>query len=224
MTTPIQRLTKILRLEAEKHQDQAVVSGLASYAATWTREAEPAFGPQASDWVKEIAERLRTYSALPNTAARREALSALIDVLNRGPEVATQSEPPSPRHTVERPKSGPRPARSAAPRATLDSPITDLRGIGPKRAQSMARLGLSTIRDMLYFLPRRYDDYSQLKAINRLRYGEEVTIIARVREAELRSSRAGRPIFRAILTDGTGSIDATWFNQPYLARSIRPGQ
>jgi ATP-dependent DNA helicase RecG len=88
----------------------------------------------------------------------------------------------------------------------------------------MARLGLSTIRDMLYFLPRRYDDYSQLKAINRLRYGEEVTIIARVREAELRSSRAGRPIFRAILTDGTGSIDATWFNQPYLARSIRPGQ
>ncbi|MGD2176823.1 MAG: ATP-dependent DNA helicase RecG, partial [Anaerolineae bacterium] len=224
MTTPTEKLLKILRLEAEKHQDQAVVGGLASYAGTWAREAESVFAPEASDWVKEIAERLRTYSDLPDTTARRKALAALTDVINRGPEPATQSQQPSPKRVVEKPKKQPHPSESPKRRADLDSPVTALRGVGPKRAERLARLGLSTIRDMLYFLPRRYDDYSRLKSINRLEYGEDVTIIARVREAEVYRTRAGRPIFKAVLTDGTGSVEATWFNQPFLANSIKPGQ
>jgi ATP-dependent DNA helicase RecG len=110
------------------------------------------------------------------------------------------------------------------PRADLDSPVTVLHGVGPKRAERLARLGLHTIRDMLYFLPRRYNDYSRLKPINRLQYGEEVTIIARVREAAVHKTRAGRQIFKALLGDGTGSVEVTWFNQAYLANKIKPGQ
>ncbi len=77
---------------------------------------------------------------------------------------------------------------------------------------------------MLYLFPRRHDDYSQLKPINRLEYGEEVTIIARVVNSNARDTRRGGSIFQANLSDGTGVIQATWFNQPYLRDRITPGQ
>lgn len=232
MTTPIEKLTKILRLEAEKHQDRAVVGGLASYADTWIQEAQRAFDSGAADWIREIAERLATYSALPDTAARRKALAALRhvvedgapDAVERGSAPPASSEASSGRwaRPSRRESSGPR--RSTWDRTNLDSPITDVRGIGPKRSERLQGLGVHTIRDLLYFLPRRYDDYSKLTPINRLEVGEQVTIIARVEKAHLRKTRAGAPIFKAVLTDGTGSLSVTWFNQPYLVNEIKPGR
>ncbi|MFO7742497.1 MAG: ATP-dependent DNA helicase RecG, partial [Anaerolineae bacterium] len=220
MTTPVTKLTKILDLEAEKYRDQAVVGGLASYVPTWTQEARRAFGPKAGDWIDEIAGRLRTYSALPDTAARREALVTLRDVLNRGPARAEPAPDQAPKPAVKPSEPSPPPRQPP----DLESPITVVRGIGPKRSQRLQRLGVHTIRDLLYFLPRRYDDYSQLLPINRLKYGQEVTIIARVKKAYTRDTRGGRSIFKAILTDGTGSVEVTWFNQPYLANQIKQGQ
>ncbi|MCS7281814.1 MAG: ATP-dependent DNA helicase RecG [Anaerolineae bacterium] len=125
--------------------------------------------------------------------------------------------PPRPRP----PKPAPPPPMEEPP--GLKAPVTTIRGVGKKQAERLARLGIRTVRDILYFFPRRYDDYSNLKPINRLEYGEEVTVVARVWEAGKRESRSGMPIFKAILTDGTGFIEATWFNQPHLAERIRPG-
>ncbi len=223
MTTPIEKLIKILRLEAEKYKDQAVVGGLTSYADTWTQEAHRAFGSGASDWIEEIAERLRTYSELPDVSAREKALALLQDVAQRGPTPAETSESPSqrPARSAERSSRG---SRSDSEQPDLDSPVTAVHGIGPKRSERLNRLGVHTIRGLLYFLPRRYDDYSRLVPINRLEYGEEVTIIARVEKAYTRKTRGGGTIFKAVLSDGTGSVEVTWFNQPYLANSIKPGQ
>jgi ATP-dependent DNA helicase RecG len=221
MTEPVKKLMKILRLEAEKHKDQAVVGGLASYAGTWLREAGRAFGPEASDWVQEVAERLQTYSELPDSTARRDALTALQAVIRQGARGNERVEQAS---TPERSKGrsgGSKPRRA---QADLNSPISALRGIGPKRMERLGRLGIHTIRDILTFLPRRYDDYSQLKPINRLEYGEEVTVIGKVREARLYKTRGGQPIFKATLADGTGIVEVTWFNQPYLANQIKGGQ
>ncbi len=131
--------------------------------------------------------------------------------------------PPIRPGAVAPPPPRPRPVPTEEPPG-LKAPLTAIRGVGAKQAERLARLGLRTIRDVLYFFPRRYDDYSSLKPINRLEYGEEVTIIARVWEAGTRESRGGMPIFKAILTDGTGFIEATWFNQPFLSERIRPGQ
>ncbi len=139
------------------------------------------------------------------------------------PTPAVPSAPPSwPRAAVAPERRPPPPPMEEPP--GLKAPLTAIRGVGAKQAERLARLGLRTIRDVLYFFPRRYDDYSCLKPINRLEYGEEVTIIARVWEAGTRESRSGMPIFKAILTDGTGFIEATWFNQPFLSERIRPGQ
>ncbi len=223
-TKPVEKLIKILELEAEKHQDQAVVGGLASYAETWTQEAQVAFGPDASAWIEEIAERLRTYSDLPDATARREAFIVLQGVVRRRPSRPEPAQSSSQKKSPPRSKRRTRQTTSSSERPGLDSPITELHGIGPKRSERFARLGIHTVRDMLTFLPRRYDDYSQLKPINRLTYGEEVTIIARVREANLRKTRSGQPIFKATLADGTGAVEVTWFNQPYLANKIKPGQ
>ncbi len=250
MTTPIDKLTKILRLETEKYKDQAVVGGLKRYTNTWLQEARAAYGPEAAKWIKEIGNRLRAYSSLPNPTARREALTTLFQMLktppprSRGKEEreqereippATTTTPPSaqsrPRRddragSAHRPSPSPAPpARTRRSRRTgLDSPVTVLQGVGPRQAERLSRLGIHTIRDMLYCFPRRHDDYSQLKTINRLEYGEEVTIIAQVWDAGARKTRGGGSLFKATLSDGTGFIEVTWFNQPYLANRIKRGQ
>jgi len=241
MTTPTEKLTKILHLEAEKYQDRAVFGGLARYADTWSREAEAAFGPEAADWIQEVADRLCTYSDLPEPAARQEAVAALLETLRAAPPfLPPQQEEegkaiPTPRAPAE---TSPAPAPSTPPRAKpaptppaavhtrtgLDSPITALQGVGPKQARRLAKLGIHSIRDMIYLFPRRHDDYSQLKPINRIEYGEEVTIIARVWDAGVRETRGGGTLFKATLSDDTGFIEVTWFNQPYLADKIKPGQ
>ncbi len=223
-STPVEKLIKILHLEAEKHQDRAVVGGLASYADTWIQQARRAFGTDAVEWIDEIAVRLRTYSDLPDTNARGKALTALRHTVERGPASLESSQPWS-TSSVSSASGEPRVQdKPTKEHPELDSPIIAVRGVGPERARRLKRLGVHTIRDLLCFLPRRYEDYSQLVPINRLQFGEQVTIIARVHKAYVRQTRGGAAVFKAVLTDGTGSVEVTWFNQAYLANEIKPGR
>jgi len=119
-----------------------------------------------------------------------------------------------------------RPSREAQPdlsNAGLDSLVTKLPGIKEAMAKKLANLGVRTIGDFLNLYPRRYDDYRSLKPINQLQYGEEVTVIAQVWETRQRDSRNRRPIVTSTLSDGTATIEVTWFNQPWLAQKLRPG-
>ncbi len=221
MNRAVDQLAKILRLEAERHQDRAVVGGLASYAETWAQEAKEEFGPRCSDWIGEVAVRLRTYGDLPDAATRRKALASLRQLLEERP---VDSEPSAPSPTASPRQRSPRSKADRGEHPELDSPVTEARGVGPKRSARLMRLGVRTIRDLLYFLPRRYEDYSQLVPINRLQLDEQVTIIAQVKRAQLRQTRGGAPMFKAVLSDGTGTVQVTWFNQPYLANEIKPGR
>jgi ATP-dependent DNA helicase RecG len=122
---------------------------------------------------------------------------------------------------VSRAQASPPPAGPAA----LGAPLTTISGIGPKSAETLARLGLETLGDLLWYLPRRYDDYSQLKTINRLWYGEEVTIIGTVQEIHLRPIRGGSlKLIDAVVSDGSGALRVTWFNQPWIAQQLTPGR
>lgn len=87
----------------------------------------------------------------------------------------------------------------------------------------MNRLGAETILDLLYLFPRRYDDYTLLKPINKLQYGEQVTVIGTIWQTKVRRSRTNQAIIESIVNDGTGSIQVTWFNQPWLADQLRAG-
>jgi ATP-dependent DNA helicase RecG len=121
-------------------------------------------------------------------------------------------------------KRAPRKARpSAVIPSGLDASVTSLRGVGPRMADRLEKLGVRTIQDMLELFPRRYVDYSALKPINRLTYGETVTIIGTVQETRVQSSRGGRKLIHSIIGDGTATIRCTWFNQPWLANKLRAG-
>ena len=105
----------------------------------------------------------------------------------------------------------------------LEKPVTALKGVGQKIAEKLNKLGAETILDLLYLFPRRYDDYTLLKPINKLQYGEQVTIIGTIWQTKVRRSRTNQPITESIVNDGTGSIQATWFNQPWLAEQLPAG-
>ena len=88
----------------------------------------------------------------------------------------------------------------------------------------LSRLGLNNLGDMLYNFPRRYDDYSQLKPIRDVFYGQQVTVIGTVTTIDSRQLRGGKKsIVEVIINDGTAGLRLTWFNQPWLANRIKVG-
>jgi ATP-dependent DNA helicase RecG len=105
----------------------------------------------------------------------------------------------------------------------LEAPVAVMPGIGGKRSEILERLGVTTIGDFLHHYPRRYEDYSKLKTIDRLVYGERVSLLATVWEAGGRMTHTGTYVFRAILSDTTGTLEVTWFNQRFLEGRLRPG-
>ncbi|KPK89642.1 MAG: hypothetical protein AMJ88_17300, partial [Anaerolineae bacterium SM23_ 63] len=126
------------------------------------------------------------------------------------------------RTEAEEPKKIVKPSE---PPAAMEAPLTTIAGIGPKSAKTLRKLNLETLGDLLWHLPRRYDDYSQLKTINRLWYGEEVTVIGTVEDIQVRTVRSGRmKLIEAVISDGSGSLRATWFNQPWITDKLRPGR
>ena len=111
------------------------------------------------------------------------------------------------------------------PPIAVTAPLTTVQGIGPKSAKTLSKLNLENLGDLLWHLPRRYDDYSQLETINRLWYGQDVTVIGTVEKIEMRVVRGGRmKLTEAVVSDGTGSLRVTWFNQPWIASKLKPGQ
>jgi ATP-dependent DNA helicase RecG len=133
-------------------------------------------------------------------------------------EINIAPEKPAPAPTPR-----PRQATVDFAQAGLNSSVTKLPGIKQAMARKLANLGVYAINDFLTLYPRRYDDYRSLKPINRLQYGEEVTIIAQVWKTRRWDSRDGRPLVTATLSDGTATIEVTWFNQPWLINKLRPG-
>ncbi|HSF82698.1 MAG TPA: ATP-dependent DNA helicase RecG [Anaerolineales bacterium] len=255
MKQSLDKLSKILKLEAERGFDnRAVVGGLNRILDTWELEARLDGLPD--DLIEAIGARLRDYPGLSETS-RSEALQGLWRRLQRegiseplpkpaaSPEKENQSaraekvetasipdrqaaavksvEPEKP------PQVSPTPETPAAKEielepAALNASVTVLQNVGPKHAHTLSRLGLLTLRDMLYYFPRRYDDYASLMPINRLSYGEEVTVIGTVQSVTSRPIRSGQlQIVEAVVNDGTGAMRITWFNQPWVAKRLRSG-
>jgi ATP-dependent DNA helicase RecG len=106
----------------------------------------------------------------------------------------------------------------------LDKPVQFLRSVGPKRGDLLKKLGLLTARDVLYHLPRRYEDASTITPVGRLEPGMEATIIGRVFAKGVLPTRKGLRIFQAVVKGWDGQhIECSWVGQPHLDRWIRKG-
>ncbi len=102
--------------------------------------------------------------------------------------------------------------------------VDTIKGIGPHKAEVLQKVGVETVNDLLFYLPRRYDDYTQLLPIARLQPNQIVTVIGTVRSTEVRIAAGGRKDFYMTIDDGTAPMPVTFFGQHWLIRQIRPDQ
>jgi ATP-dependent DNA helicase RecG len=106
------------------------------------------------------------------------------------------------------------------PDRSLQDSAQFLKGVGPKNAPAFQRLGLQTVGDVLFHLPRRYEDRRNLPKIRDLKPGEFATVKGRIIDVDARPLKRGMVILRAVLNDRSGSVALTWFNQPWIARKL----
>jgi ATP-dependent DNA helicase RecG len=100
-----------------------------------------------------------------------------------------------------------------------------LKGVGPARAELLRRLGLTTIRDVLFHFPRSYEDLTDMRPITGLSAGSLQTAHGEVVEIAGRHLADGRALVSVVLSDdGKHCLEGVWFNQPYAARLFRYGQ
>ena len=105
----------------------------------------------------------------------------------------------------------------------LEAQLETLPGVGPTLKKRLAKLGLERVGDLLEHRPRRYERPAPQKRISELFGDEEVLIEGEVLRASLRRGRGRLQILTAQVSDGTGQISATWFNQPWLKDKLTPG-
>ncbi len=104
------------------------------------------------------------------------------------------------------------------------TPIQFLKGVGPKRATALQRLGVRTVGDLLYHVPHRYLDATTVTPLARARVGEDVTCVGRVESTGVLPTRRGLRVFHAVLKDDSGRLECAWPGQPFLERQIKVGQ
>lgn len=104
----------------------------------------------------------------------------------------------------------------------LDSRVSNLKGVGPVVEKGLHTLGIRTVQDLLQYWPRRWDDFSTISKINTMKPGR-VAVLCKVLALDVRRSARQRrlTITEAVLTDGTGTIKAVWFNQPFLLNTLK---
>ncbi|UCD36507.1 MAG: ATP-dependent DNA helicase RecG [Nitrospiraceae bacterium] len=111
------------------------------------------------------------------------------------------------------------------PRTGKDTPVQYIKGVGPARARLLRRLGIETLEDMLFFFPWRYEDRKNLRKIGSLGFGTLETTLCEVVSSEtITTPRKKMKIFELTVTDGSGTLRAKWFNQPYLQKYFEKGQ
>ncbi len=106
----------------------------------------------------------------------------------------------------------------------LNSLVTAVPKIGPKYKTLLEKLGIKTIRDLLYHFPFRYDDLSQTKPIVELVLNDVVTITAALDSADNIFTRNRKKITKAMFSDETGKISAIWFNMHYIKKNLLVGE
>ena len=236
---PATTLLKILRQEEKRGFDDGAVSGgldgflrgaltklegggpLLRLVAALPRAGYASLSAeQRADWARGVRRALDQAASRPPAEGRSAPGAA------RGPAAKPAGASKAPLASARRAassKSTPRPAQRAAMGDPLTQPVTSLSPIRAPTREKLERLGVSTIEDMLWYLPHRHVDFTNVKQIAELVMGETATVIGTVRKSRVAFMRGRRRATEATIADESGSIRAMWFNQPYLARQLPEG-
>ncbi len=223
-------LERMLLNEQKKCDDHIVIGGLENLITKWCREHNGSDDAEQTQRVNNLQLAMQGYAAAtPDTRYDMitRALAAIhADATNSPDDAPTNADFDDEEEETPAPQAKPRRAvtPAAPPSYGLDASIARLQSVGPAHAKKLQRLGIYTVHDLLFHFPRRYDDYSKLKTISELVYGEEVTLIVTVCESKTREVRGGLKITTVVLSDLTGTIQATFFNQPWLQTQFKSGR
>jgi ATP-dependent DNA helicase RecG len=107
----------------------------------------------------------------------------------------------------------------------MDTPIQFCKGVGPKRATLLKKVGIFTVEDALFYLPWRYEDRGNLKKIGRLTYGSYETVMGEVVSADvITTRRRWVKIFELVIKDTSGLLMGSWYNQAFMQKLFKVGQ
>ena len=234
------RLRNLLNLEIQtRWRERAFAGGVAAFCERWAADARAdAVQPGL---LQEILERLSRYADAEGDE-RARLLNSLLDLLDELPPTDPALK------NVDRVGRGPgRQPEAAATGGQVDAeskaehqpspqsdardlpdvsgqPITDLKGIGAKRAEQYARLGIETIGDLIWHLPHRYDDFSRVRLIADVEEGESLSVVANLRGFSTRRFAYKKEILKGVFSDGSGTIRTTWWNQSWLKNRLTTGK
>ncbi|MFC1860887.1 ATP-dependent DNA helicase RecG [Chloroflexota bacterium] len=226
MSVNIESLYKVLDLEKKKGcLNSAVIGGLDRFLCNWSDKViHSVTNPELLDRFYKLHLIKPDYASLTPQQRHNWIDNVLLFLANIEHMEAEDSD--------KNPKSKSRkPARTLPGKTTitnelgiipdqsLDSSITVVKGINASLAKKLEKLGVLTIRDLLYFFPNRHLDYSQKILISQLTEGEEQTIVANVWQAN-EIFLGGRRSTEAIVGDESGNVRAVWFNNPYMSKTL----
>lgn len=253
MQPSLEKLRKFFRLEhSNGYADTAVIGGLENILSFWEGEARS--DGIAEEIIHAVTTILHNYGGQDPETRAGALKSLWQQVTDKYPELAgekkepvVRSIPPHRAASVQENKRG-ESAAGSSQRSTpatrtvpgradthpggntskrpiaLNAALTVLAGVGPKHAAMLSRLGMNTLGDMLYNFPRRHEDYSALKPIRDIFYGQQVTVIGEVVSVNSRELRGGKmTIIEVVINDGTAGLRLTWFNQPWLTNRLKAG-
>ncbi len=105
-----------------------------------------------------------------------------------------------------------------------DSPVQYIKGVGPKISQMLERKGISSVNDILYYFPRRYEDRRNLNTISDISQDEPTTVIGKIELSGVVKIRT-RSIYKIVISDGTGFANLIWFqfHKSYLSKLYKKG-
>jgi ATP-dependent DNA helicase RecG len=104
-----------------------------------------------------------------------------------------------------------------------DIPVTRLAGVGEQKAKGLAELGIDNVLDLVMHYPRRYIDRTNEALIRDLAVGAEAMVLATVKRVEARRTRQKRTMVQVDVTDGSGYLRCTFFNQPWREKQLKAG-
>jgi len=117
---------------------------------------------------------------------------------------------------------------SSAPQKTpaelLATPVQYLKGVGPQRAELLAKLDLHYAADVLFFFPRAYQNMSELREIDQLEEGKLASVVGVIEEIDLRNTGAGKSLLGMLVRSGTKYLRCLWFNQPWIRQKLVEGR
>jgi ATP-dependent DNA helicase RecG len=215
----LELLLKVLRLESRKgFDDSAVSGGLEAFIRRSASEAD--LSGDGASVLDRLIGTFEGYGDLP-AAERASRVSTAEQLLTasdgRSTEPSKPDSPPRARVASRRP-----PRQRSVALSSLCDPVTRIPGVGESRKEQLKALGVNTVRDLLYLVPRRHEDYSRLSPISSLGYNREYTVRGRVTEIHEQRTRNGRSMITVTISDQSGSMPVIFFN-PYVLRQIDPG-